>query len=494
MRPLGSRMRPIAVRASAVCPKRGDQREALATWTAVTDALAAMVVASAAENQTASVKQIIFDRFLDRRGQRVIRQSSHRVTTGNVAPIRAARNPAVFATEGYVDRTPNSVVYYGPDPDGLLHPTFAATHCLSIRVDARRHPGEIGVAFAPVRGRDSIPDIAGVLWLTRTPLALRSLEFEYRGVDQAILDARAGGRLQFETLTNGVPIISYWHIRSPRLAHLPAGRVVGGRPLVESAVPIVGELHESGGLIAAGTLVDGTVWTAPLASLAGRILDSYSDAAVPGAVVTLDSTDVAAVSNVDGRFVFAQLLPGPYTMRVRDSVAVPRFRADSSGALVADTILQQVVTRTATATVQARLDRVATTDMRLPWRAPVGGCLGAQEDERRFVAVGQIVTTDSLPLGHAALHLSWPEPESRDLQTTIDTESDGDGQFVVCGVPASIPIVARVVAPSGRSYAGTMIVPDRLRDDRGGLSRSTLRPGIKLIVADSSSVRRSSRP
>jgi hypothetical protein len=494
MRPLGDRLRPIAVRASAVCPTRRDQREALATWTAVTDGLAAMVAATRTANNSGTVTQILFDRLLERGGERVVRQSSYRVTTGNVAPIRAARSAVAFASQGYVERAPNSMVYFGPDAEGLLHPTFAATHCLSIRVDARRHPGEVGVAFAPVRGRDSIPDIAGVLWLTRSPLALRRLEFEYRGVDRTILDTRAGGRLEFETLTNGVPIISYWHIRSPRLAYLPTGSVVRGRPRVQDSVPVVGELHETGGLIAAGTLADGTVWSVPFASLAGRILDSRSGAPVVGATVTLDSTDRAAVSDIDGRFVFPELLPGPYTMRVRDSITVPRFRVDSGGALVADTILQQVVTRTAAATVEARLDRVETTDMRLPWGAPPDGCHGVQEDERRFVAVGQILTTDSLPLGRASLRLSWSERGIRGLQTTIDSDSDANGQFVVCGVPASIPIVARVVAPSGRPYSGTMVVPERLPDDRGGLSRSTLRPGIRLIVSDSSSVRPSTPP
>ncbi len=173
MTPLGTRLRPVAVTSNPICPRRSDQREALATWTAATDALVAMVIASTNQPQTGTVRQILFDRLLDSDGQRTVRQSSKRVTTANVTPIRADRNAGEFTRAGYVERRESSVVYYAPDPEVLLAPSFAATHCLSIRRD-RRRPTEIGVAFAPVRGRDSIPDISGVLWLSRAPLGSAS--------------------------------------------------------------------------------------------------------------------------------------------------------------------------------------------------------------------------------------------------------------------------------------------------------------------------------
>ena len=114
--------------------------------------------------------------------------------TGNIAPIRADRPPAAFVDSGYVVQKGDVSTYYGPDPMVLLDSSFAATHCLSIRSDARGRPGQIGVAFAPPRDR-TVSDIAGVLWLTREPLALKTLEFEYRGVDQSVIDMRGGGRL-----------------------------------------------------------------------------------------------------------------------------------------------------------------------------------------------------------------------------------------------------------------------------------------------------------
>jgi len=86
---------------------------------------------------------------------------------------------------------------------------------------------------------------------------------------------------------------------------------------------------------------------------------------------------------------------------------------------------------------------------------------------RRFVAIGEIITSDSVPLRRVSLSLSWREWDSHDLVTTIDTESDSAGRFVVCGVPASMPISATVLAPSGRRYSGTITIPERLPHDKG---------------------------
>ena len=481
MTPLGTRIRLVAVTSNPICPKRSDQREALATWTAATDALAAMVIASTNQPQTGTVTQILFDRLLDGDGQRTVRQSSKRVTTANVSPIRADRDAGEFARGGYVERRDSSVVYYAPDPEVLLAPSFAATHCLSIRRD-RRRPTEIGVAFAPVRGRDSIPDISGVLWLSRVPLALLVLDFEYRGVDPAISDSHAGGTIEFESLSNGVPIIRYWHIRSPRLNYLPTGLVRRGRVHVVGEIAAPGELHESGGLIASGTLADGTVWSTPLAALDGIVVNSGTAEAVPGARVSLDSTDRQVRTDAAGHFAFSELLPGPYTVRVLDSVAIPQFRVDAGGKLQADTMLQQVVKRIAAVTVVLEQDRTGDAQLRLPWRAPVEGCLGVRENEPHFVVLGDVMTSDSAALGSATLTFSWSEPHESRVQAIIEAHSDERGGFVLCGIPASLPIQARVLTTSGTEYLGTLTVPRTAADDAGRVSTSMMRR-ITLVVA-----------
>jgi hypothetical protein len=106
--------------------------------------------------------------------------------------------------------------------------------------------------------------------------------------------------------------------------------------LLRDGRPVPAELYETGGLIADGVLSDGTSWTAPLATLRGRVLDIVTDHPAPSAIVTLDSTDQRIATDSAGRFVFEQLLPGPYVLRVRDSVTVHPVRVDDEGNVVPD--------------------------------------------------------------------------------------------------------------------------------------------------------------
>lgn len=458
--PFGTRLPAIAVSTSPSCPRRADQGEALALWSAATDGLLAMLIATTSDEQSDSVTQILFDRLLGGDRRTVIRQRVERVITGNVAPIRAERPPADFARRGYVLRSTASTTFYGPDPATLLDSSFAATHCLSLRIDSRNHPGEVGIAFAPSGGRDTIPDIAGVLWLVREPLALKSLEFEYRGVDRAIRDVRSGGRLEFQNLENGVPIIHSWSLRTPELAYLPQGRRTGRSVQPTGDLASVINLHETGGRIASGRLADGTEWSAPLVTLAGQVRNSTSGEPVARATVTFDSTDYRAITDGGGRFTVDGVLPGPYVARVRDSVAILTMIPDSAASLRADATVQQVVTREATIRIDARLDRTDAVDIRLPWREPIPGCGERGRSEQRFTVVGFVITPDSVPLSFARVRLAWGDTtRSGTSLTRVDAETDEAGFFLVCGVPGGRALQYTVRSPAGTEYAGRATVP-----------------------------------
>lgn len=482
LNPIGRRLPAVAVRAGPLCPKRADQAEALALWSAATDGLLAMLVATTAAEQHDSVTQVLYDRLLDRDGRRVVRQKVERVLTGNVTPIRADRNPEDFVTDGYVVRSTSSTTLYGPDPGTLLDSTFAATHCLSIRNDTRNHAGETGVAFAPSRNRDTIPDIAGVLWMGRAPLSLNSLEFRYRGVDQAIMDFEAGGRLDFETLENGVPIIHSWNLRTPELTYLPSGRRADRRLTIVGDLASVIAMHEGGGLIASGRLADGTSWSAPLAALTGRVLNSTSGEPVPGATVTLDSTDYRAMTDGSGRFAVPGVLPGPYVARVRDSVAVLTLMPDTAASLSSDPTVQQVVTREATARVEAGLSRTEPIDIRLPWREPIPGCGGGDASQPRFTVIGFVLTPDSIPLSFSRIQLAWADSaRSGTSATTVAAETDAVGFFRVCGIVGGRDLNAVVRSGFGTVYTGRSVVPIMDKDERGRNRESNLRK-ITIVV------------
>lgn len=442
MAPAGRMIAAVTVRSNPVCPKRDDQREALALWSAATDALLAVVVASADSQHTGLMTQLLYNRLLANNGRGIVRQSSRRVVTGNVAPIRADRDPEEFVQQGYVVQRPGGATYYAPDPEILLDSTFAATHCLTMRGLARGDTTRIGVAFEPPYGR-AIPDIAGVLWLSRHPLALHSLEFEYRGVPLAVMNVGSGGRLEFETLNDGTPIIKSWHVRSPRLA------AVRGRA-------VVAEVYETGGLIADGVYTDGTSWVAPLATLRGRVSNIVTDQPVADAIVTLDSTDQKVTTDSVGGFLFDQLLPGPHVLRVRDSMAVHQMRVNEAGDLVPDsTAVMQWVTRTATVDLNVQIGLTPFVEAALPWREPMGGC-GVQLPEKRFNVLGNVLNANNRPVPNVPVRLSWADTlRGVVLETTVDAKADDFGFFILCGIPSDRPLGSRVVGPAGAVHTGT---------------------------------------
>jgi hypothetical protein len=334
----------------------------------------------------------------------------------------------------------------------LLDSSFAASHCLTMRSAPRGDTLRIGVGFEPPYGR-ATTDIEGVLWLNRNPLELHSLEFKYSGVPLPVMNIGSGGRIDFKTLTNGVPIITAWHVRSPRLAF------VRDRPMVA-------EVYETGGLIADGEFSDGTSWVAPLAVLRGRISSMVSNRPVWDALVTLDSTDQSARTDSAGRFFFDQLLPGPHVLRVKDSLGVFALKVQDGEIVPDSAAVMQWVTRTATNDLNVQIGFTPFVETALPWHEPLPGC--GQLDPRRFTVVGTVVTEGRTAVPNVPIQLSWADTSRGVIvATSVNARSDESGGFVVCGIPSDRALTSQVVAPDGRIHSGptriTRVQPD---DDR----------------------------
>lgn len=457
----------VSVRANPVCPRRSDQDQALALWSAATDALLALVVASEDSSHNGLVTQLLYTRRVD--GNRIVWQSTRRAVTGNVSPIRADRDPQDFVEEGYVVQREGGYTYFAPDPEVLLDSSFAVTHCLSIRNDGEK--GLTGVVFTPTHDRRNRADIAGTLWLSRAPLALHSLDFEYRGVPRAILEMHAGGRIEFVTPSDDVPFISRWHVRSPRVREMLVRGGADNRGIRRE--PFVIETYESGGLIADGDLADGTNWSTPLSTLRGTIRNADDNQPVRDARVTFDSTDQSATTDSLGNFSFAHLLPGPHVLRVRDSIAIHSLAVTADGELVPDTLVMQHVTRNASRTLEIRPGRQGPIQFRLPWRAPVNGC-GQHMDERRFVVLGTVRGSDGSLAPNVPVRLSWVDTEhGTRIETVVDTHADATGAFTMCGIPADRPLTTRVVGSSGKVHTGTSRLSGADRSSTGPISRTT---------------------
>ena len=494
--PLGRSLRVVSVNSSPLCPARADQQEALALWSSATDAFSSMLVASAEATTEGEVEQILYDRVVTTGGQRIVRQSTRRVTSNNINPVRAGRTPRLLLDSGYVEHRTEASTYYAPDPQVLLDSSFAETHCLSVHRDEGAHPGEVGVRFTPASNRNRIPDIAGVLWMKRSPMALTSLDFEYRGVDQLLEQVGAGGRLDFETLSNGMPIIREWMVRSPRLEYFESGPprgpmsgMVGGRAARRA------EIHEGGGLITDGVLSEGTRVTAPLAALGGQVLTRTSREPVTEASVTLDSTDETTVTDAEGRFSLTRLLPGPYTLRAIDSTLIATVRFDSERRMLTDTVRKQMVKWIGTTDVEARRDGSIPITVTIPRRARRPSCRFDGEMDPRYIVIGSLENAAKQRIPDTRLALTWADTTRQwrvdrfgqvqtytTTMTSMEVVTDAEGGFVACGIPNSRVIAARAEMATGPAATGTARVSARPDDVSREMGNNDLR-GLRLVVS-----------
>jgi hypothetical protein len=291
---------PVRVTATG-CPAAATSPEAMALWEQAQSGFLASVVAREAAPANAVV-------YLYERNLRVVGQAptSQTVTLRRVvstSPISAGRTPEEFVTHGYTNRASLTREYFGPDADVLLDESFRATHCFSMaRADPAR-PGEIGVSFVPGRPRDQIVDIKGTLWLTRNPLALKSLEYTYTELARPLLDAGLGGSLTFRTADNGVVVVDRWRIKV-------------GEPGPRGSV---WSLSEKGGTMLRASWPDSTSLRNRFPTVRGQVIDYSSRRPVAGANVGIEGTPFTATTGPDGRYAIADVLPAPYVLRVTDA-------------------------------------------------------------------------------------------------------------------------------------------------------------------------------
>lgn len=152
----------------------------------------------------------------------------------------AAIDPASLLRDGFVRGDPaTGWDFFGPDERVLLSSDFAATHCFRIARE-RSRPGQLGVAFEPVNGRQ-ISDIRGVLWLDAASSELREISFRFVNVEP-VSSFGAGGFTRFRRMPSGSWIVSEWELRMPRLG-LRAG--MPGAP----GMPTLLGYYETGGVV-----------------------------------------------------------------------------------------------------------------------------------------------------------------------------------------------------------------------------------------------------
>lgn len=113
-------------------------------------------------------------------------------------------------------------VYFGPDVNVFFSEAFIGTHCF--RLVKGDDSTLVGLGFEPAKGR-KLPDIEGVLWVSRDRNRLQRLEYRYTSLWQWVPKGLAGGQLDFTFLPDGRPALTRWTIRAPvaRIEDWPEG-------------------------------------------------------------------------------------------------------------------------------------------------------------------------------------------------------------------------------------------------------------------------------
>jgi hypothetical protein len=452
---------PVRVREASLCPGNDDGGTASMLWGQARDGLLASIVARDATPARSEV--LMYERARAPHDARVLRHEQ-RIRTGRTTrAFRAAGSAADFAIRGYVHEDASGRMFNAPDADVLLDPAFAATHCFRVVAGGPSRPHQIGLAFDPARRRGDIVDVAGLVWVDRNEPAVRELEFHYTGLDRASTTAGAGGTVQFETMPNGVVLITRWSLRMPVLAERrvasvqtssdPPGSVGGGwGTRTERRELAVIEIRESGGMVMAATWEDGVRWHQPTAEVRGTILDRGSGVPMRQALVTLAGGSDTTATDSLGRFVLSPVLAGRYDLLAIDTSFAGYGDGHGSARETVDVPPFGTVNRT--------LQLVSATD-RLRRICPA-----EQMRPQASILLGRIRRADGEPVDGVELRAVWqadfvPSQGAsgasmavREAQQTV--APDDSGRFYVCGVARERPIWL-TLRRDGRSIGDTAV-------------------------------------
>jgi hypothetical protein len=421
----------VHVTDNELCPGSADRGAAFQVWDQARAGLLATVVAR--ELKPADARTLTYESRLAPNDERVQKQTKRIGTGRTTRPFVASQTPIYFARHGYILEDTSMRIYNAPDADVLLDESFATTHCFHVQAADADHQGQIGLAFNPAPGRDTLADVTGVIWIDASVPELRSLDFLYTALERAAMAMKTGGHLEFRTMPNGVAFVERWHLRLPAFEMLASARKAPSPTQDPFRPPLrrdrtdfrVHEIIEAGGLVLDAKWQDGAEYRDTAAVIRGTVTQRRTNAPIAHAIVTLVGTADSVLTDTTGQFAF-EVIPGKY------------------GLSVADTALHAYVqARMVSQTVSAARAQTTTTHLEL---APISDvtkdiCHDVPVYDTELILLGHLFAPDRARIPNASVTASWLEPVgvvggALSYRTARrDSEVDNEGRFVVCGLP-----------------------------------------------------------
>lgn len=312
-------MSRVSVRSNRSCPRQPDDGLVFSLWEQARIGLVASVVAREATKARSTI--LVYERTLDEADS--VSQQTVRTVVGEWSrPFGAAFSAEAFAEHGFVERhLDGRRTFFAPDADVLLETAFLDAYCFSLSQAVAHRPQQVGLRFVPAKRRHNRTDVDGTLWIDTADRVLRDIDYRYVGLERGSDRYGPGGVISFREMSNGVLVVERWSIRMvtalvERTAPLSKGGATGHwgeRAAARFAV------SEGGGELAEASWPDGATWQGHLGEALVRVVDS-AGAPIAGALVRLDSTDYARITDSTGAARFVGLLPGPYRATAADSV------------------------------------------------------------------------------------------------------------------------------------------------------------------------------
>lgn len=302
---------PVVVRDKSICPRRGDRETAFAFWDQARAGLLSTVVAREASSM--QVDRLTFQRALNGEHESIGRFVVGRDIARSATSFEAARTARDFVRDGFKGDSEVVGLIFGPDADVLLDDAFAHGYCFRLAEPKNSRPSQVGLVFSPADFRRGRVDIEGTLWIDTSARALRDVEYQYLGLDPLSDKFHPGGMISFATGSNGVAFIDRWYLRLFSKAIDDEEAIDCGKQCRRFYYAT-----ENGAEVAHVLWPDGQHWDAKLGTVSIRAQTISRKAAV-GSVVQLNNTPYLGTADSSGTIVIRDLLPGPYTLKIRDA-------------------------------------------------------------------------------------------------------------------------------------------------------------------------------
>jgi hypothetical protein len=368
---------------------------------------------------------------------------------------RIARRPATGISWDQIDSARRASVaggevYRAPEAATLISDQFVKTHCYAAIRGYGPETGLIGLEFRPARV-GSQPELTGILWLDPKANALRSLNYDYVNLPIPLRIARTTGRVEFQQLPGGQWIVPRWYIRMPRVAQMTSTDSLLGYQEVGGTSRPAGTPAPASVSDAVIPALDDAV-AGPQSFITGVVYDSTTGTPLQGVQVSTGGGRYKTTTSAGGHYELA--ISGPLS----DTIIFehPRLR------------LYRVATRVQSISLPngAR----AQANVLVPSYGTLRKGLCGQNEtgtDSQGIAAGYVTDAAGKPVPNAHVwatwQIMWVEQNGRlvstNQQRTVETDTNSDGSYLMCGFTRGAQITAKVGMAGRNTVQEKVVLP-----------------------------------